>query len=205
MIHDAFLSSATAVSGLLHTPALDSAWDRPSALPAFTNGALAGHLARAVFNTQNYLAGDPPTGAPTHDAATYLAMVATLTTEDNERIIARGSTDAGTGAADLCRRYDAAVADLRLALPRIGEDTLVTVLGGRVMAVREYLVTRLVELLVHADDLAVSLGVPTPAFADEAAEPVVMLLARFAHRRHGTPAMLRALSRAERAGPIPAL
>jgi hypothetical protein len=68
-----------------------------------------------------------------------------------------------------------------------------------VLPLRDCLTTRLLELLVHADDLALSLGVPTPDFDDEAADLVVTLLARFARRRHGTPAMLRAFTRAERA------
>ena len=55
------------------------------------------------------------------------------------------------------------------------------------------------ELVVHADDLACSVGLPTPEFPEEVTAPVVELLARLAVRRHGVTDVVRALSRAERA------
>jgi hypothetical protein len=62
----------------------------------------------------------------------------------------------------------------------------------------DMLVTRMMELAVHSDDLAVSLGVPTPAFPDSAMQVVIDLLTRLALRRHGQIPVLRALSRSER-------
>jgi hypothetical protein len=52
---------------------------------------------------------------------------------------------------------------------------------------------------VHADDLAVSVGMATPALPAAVLDPVFELLTRLAVRRHGPTAVLRALSRAERA------
>ena len=52
---------------------------------------------------------------------------------------------------------------------------------------------------VHCDDLAHSAGLPTPALPDDVADTVLVLLARLAARRRGMTAVLRALSRAERA------
>jgi len=52
---------------------------------------------------------------------------------------------------------------------------------------------------VHADDLAASLGCPTPQFDDAVRDPVVALLAALSVRRHGQIAVVRALTRAERA------
>jgi hypothetical protein len=63
----------------------------------------------------------------------------------------------------------------------------------------DFLVTRMMEIAVHSDDLAVSTGVPTPELPAEVLEPVLALLTGLAVRRHGQPAVLRALSRAERA------
>ena len=48
-------------------------------------------------------------------------------------------------------------------------------------------------------DLAVSVDVATPALSDDALRPVLGLLSDLAVRRHGAVAVLRALSRAERA------
>lgn len=61
------------------------------------------------------------------------------------------------------------------------------------------LLTRLVELVVHADDLAVTLRVPTPEFGDRVEDLVVTTLARMARGRRGTLPLLRALARRERA------
>jgi len=63
----------------------------------------------------------------------------------------------------------------------------------------DLLITRMMELAVHADDLAVSVGIPTPELPRSAVDTVVDLLSRLAVRRHGATAVLRALSRAERA------
>ena len=62
----------------------------------------------------------------------------------------------------------------------------------------DFLVVRLMEIVVHADDLACSVGVATPAFGVEVLEPVLALLAALAARRRGQDAVLRALSRHER-------
>jgi hypothetical protein len=57
----------------------------------------------------------------------------------------------------------------------------------------------MMEIAVHSDDLAQSVGLPTPLFPADVADAVVVLLARLAARRHGAPAVIRAFSRAERA------
>ena len=61
----------------------------------------------------------------------------------------------------------------------------------------DFLVLRLMEIAVHADDLACSVGVATPAFGAEVLQPVLALLAAPAARRRGQDAVLRALSRRE--------
>jgi hypothetical protein len=65
--------------------------------------------------------------------------------------------------------------------------------------VSDFLTTRMMEVLVHSDDLAVSIGVATPDFPPMAVELVTDLLVRLATRRHGAVPVIRALSRAERA------
>jgi hypothetical protein len=57
----------------------------------------------------------------------------------------------------------------------------------------------MMEICVHADDLAASVGLPTPEFPPGVTAPVVDLLAQLAAQRHGATAVIRALSRAERA------
>jgi hypothetical protein len=65
------------------------------------------------------------------------------------------------------------------------------------MRLDDYLETRLVELVVHDDDLATSVDVPTelPGEALELAIDHLVAVARF---RHGDLAVVRALARRER-------
>jgi hypothetical protein len=55
------------------------------------------------------------------------------------------------------------------------------------------------DLAVHVDDLAVSLGPAVQELPEEASDLVLVLLARLTARRHGQAALLRALTRLERA------
>jgi uncharacterized protein (TIGR03083 family) len=202
MVSEAYLSAATTVSALLHSPALPARWTGPSALAEFRVSGLAGHLARGVFNVETYLARPVPSGTTTDAAGYFLAVTgdADLSSEPNRQIRERGEADAGPSAEDLAARYDAGLARLVVDLPGMPESRPVPMIGGNVLSLGECLITRLVELLVHADDLAASIGVPTPDFSDEPADLVVTVLARIARRRHGTVPVLRALARHERAG-----
>ena len=52
---------------------------------------------------------------------------------------------------------------------------------------------------MQADDLSASVGIPTPTLPPQVTDTVLVLLTRLAVHRHGPTAVLRALSRAERA------
>ena len=70
---------------------------------------------------------------------------------------------------------------------------------GFAISLDDFITSRILELVVHCDDLAYSVDIPTPVFPAAAVETVVDLLTRIAVRRHGAVDVLRALSRAERA------
>jgi hypothetical protein len=70
---------------------------------------------------------------------------------------------------------------------------------GWALRASDLLTTRMMEMVVHSDDLAVSVGVETPEVPPEVAERVLGLLTRVAVRRHGQAALVRALSRPQRA------
>jgi hypothetical protein len=70
---------------------------------------------------------------------------------------------------------------------------------GWSLATDDFLVTRLMEMVVHADDLATSVDVPTPEFGSEVLDPVFRLLTALAVRRHGRDALVRTLARPQRA------
>jgi hypothetical protein len=70
---------------------------------------------------------------------------------------------------------------------------------GWALATDDFLVTRLMETVVHADDLAVSVGVPVPDVGPGVLDPVLRLLTALAVRRHGQDALIRTLTRPQRA------
>ena len=61
-----------------------------------------------------------------------------------------------------------------------------------------YLATRVVELLVHADDLATSIGIDTPS-APVALDIAIPMMCEASRLVHGDWAVLRTLTRRERA------
>ncbi|OLB80135.1 MAG: hypothetical protein AUI14_07825 [Actinobacteria bacterium 13_2_20CM_2_71_6] len=203
MVAGIFLDAAAAVAPLLRTRELADGWSRPSALAEFRISGLAGHLARAVFNVERYLEAPVPPDAPMLNAVTYFQPATGLDgrdpTDDVHRIIReRGEQDAAGGPEELADRYDATRARLAVRLAELPDDRPV-LMFGRVLPLGECVVTRLVELAVHTDDLAVSLGLPTPDIGEQASDLVIATLGLISRRRHGTLPVLRALSRRERA------
>jgi hypothetical protein len=85
-----------------------------------------------------------------------------------------------------------------------GRDVVPIPWQGWALARDAFLLTRLLEIVVHSDDLATSVGVATPEFPEAAFAPVRDLLVRLAVRRHGQAALISTLARAERARPVSA-
>lgn len=207
-IRAAFLDSANATRGLLADPAVASAWAHPSALVGMTVGALAGHLARAVVTVDGYLDRPEPPLPPDLDAPGYLLSIDGLSgptgpdldSDLHRGIRERAAEEASAGIVDLLERWDSAVARLRHRLPVEPHTRAVAVLGGRALQLDDYLVTRMLELVVHADDLADSTGAALPAYPAAAWETVIACLVETARRRHGPAAVVRAMTRVERDG-----
>ena len=85
-------------------------------------------------------------------------------------------------------------------LPMMRPDVVVLVpWRGWSLKLSDFLTTRLLEIVVHCDDLAYSVDIPTPPFPPSAVDRVIGLLGQLAVQRHGVTAVLRGLSRAERA------
>ncbi|WP_432872135.1 maleylpyruvate isomerase N-terminal domain-containing protein [Microbispora rosea] len=157
----AFLDTAEVVSGLLHSPVLAERWERPSALAAFGVSGLAGHLARAVFNVERWVAEPPQAdGTPIDAVAYFLAGAGPAPDLDDavpRRIREVGEQKAAGGPVALAEEFDAARARLAALLPALPPDRSVGVFA-HVLPLDQCLLTPLVELVVHLDGLAVSLA-----------------------------------------------
>ena len=111
-----------------------------------------------------------------------------------------GEREAADGAAALAAKTGTTVGALRSALPAEPADRLVRPSWvSWTPTLDDFLVTRMMEIAVHSDDLALSAGVATPTLPPAVLDPVLDLLTQLAVRRHGPTAVLRALSRSERA------
>lgn len=198
----AYLRAAASAVELLRDPAIAANWSAPSALTGFTVGGLAGHLASQLFAVRDLLAepsaDDEPIGLLDHYAQAPWVN-AGLDEEINVNIRASGATLAEPGAAVLVERADATLAELRDVIVAQPVERVVRLKYPWSLTIDDLLITRLMEITVHADDLAFSVGIPTPPVPPAVLEPVIDLLTRLAVRRHGATAVLRALSRSERA------
>ncbi|MEV4443321.1 maleylpyruvate isomerase N-terminal domain-containing protein [Streptomyces sp. NPDC049577] len=202
-VRDDFLATARTAVTLLRDPALAGRWTAPSALPGFTVAGLAGHLAYQVIGVSEALSGPVPR-EPVVPLLEHYARVgwigAAVDDEVNVRIRRGGEETAAEGPAALADRTASAVAGLTVLLAAAPDRPVrLPFWGPWSLTLDDLLVTRTMELAVHADDLAAGLGIATPALPPGAVETVVGLLSRLAVRRHGATAVLRALSRAERA------
>jgi hypothetical protein len=202
VIVDSYLATAEVASVLLRDPELARRWDDPSALEGFTVSGLAGHLAGSVFNVESFLDAPPlPDVVPTDAVRYYLDgndPDAPVDDPIKQRIRSRSEQRAVVGPARLAEDFDAALKRLATRLVALDPAMLVTYFDRAVLPLDQGLLTRIIELVVHIDDLAVSLDVPTPAIPDEAADLVVATLAQIARGRRGLVPVLRALSRRER-------
>lgn len=196
--------SADATAPLLGVPALTDRFDQPSALAEFPVRGLAGHLMRALTVVEGYLDAPAPASAtPAVTAAGYYAAALGRDTADvgsdlNRTIRQRGLESAPQSPGGFPAAWAEASARLRARLSAEPEGRLVAVFGGMVLDLDDYLVTRLVELTVHGDDLAVSLGAAPPPLPPEATALVIATLVEVARLRHGDVAVVRALTRRER-------
>lgn len=199
-VRDDFVAVATLAGRLLRDPAVAAGWDGPSALAEFSVRGLAGHLAFQVFAVRDALAAPVPT-EQTIPLLEHYARVTWIGTgvdsEFNVGIRDGGEALAAGGRDALADAYDSAVRELDLDVP--DRPARMALWGPWSLDLPDLLVTRMMELVVHSDDLAASVGVPTPEFPAGAVETVVDLLSRIALRRHGQTAVLRGLSRVERA------
>jgi len=198
---DAFVAAARIAADLVGRPEVAQRWDEESACAGMTVGGLAAHLVgQAVSTVRLVPAGggtQPPIGILEHYARAPWVS-AGLVDEPNVSIREAGNAEAAVGVDAIRARALDAVEQLPAVLA--GPELAVYIpWQGWSLSREDWLVTRLMETVVHTDDLAASIGVPTPGFPASAIQPVLGLLAALAVRRHGQAAVIRTLARAERA------
>lgn len=201
MTADAFVAASRIAAELVGRPEVAQRWDEGSACAGMTVGGLAAHLVGQAVNTVRLVpaggGAEPPIGILEHYARAAWVS-AGPDDEPNVSIREAGNAEAAVGADAIRARHRDAVERLPSVLA--GPERAVHIpWQGWSLSREDWLVTRLMETVVHTDDLAASIGVPTPEFPASAIRPVLGLLSALAVRRHGQSAVIRTLARAERA------
>jgi hypothetical protein len=203
---DALLRATDAIVELVSAPTVADSWDWESALPGMTVGGLTRHLVSQSESAVEFLGIQPP---PPHAQTVSLAelydrtdwFLAPVDAAENTSISADFNAMAAGGQPHSVAILEAARNALPAAIAAAGPTTYVP-WQDCCLSTDDFLVVRLMEVVVHADDLAATLGSPTPSFDDDVLHPALALLAMLSSRRNGQDRAIRALARAERAGGV---
>jgi len=203
MSDEAFLDAAGYAGDVLASPKIEAAWECQSALPRMTVGAVAGHMFLVVRRVDKHLDEVAPSGNEATEPESYrwLRVVREADLDRAEHCVVRADGDhvAAWGWQAVEAAYGDRVSKLRARLAARRPQSVV--IGTTRMDFDAYLATRVVELLVHADDLAVSVGLSPPELPTDAATIAIDVLLHAARSIHGDLDVLRALTRSERIRP----
>lgn len=199
----AFLSCATASLGLAERGEVRAAWERESTCEGMTVGGLTHHLLGQLRNSERLLRAEAPPGAPVIGLLDHYARAPWVAASREGEIDPEQleSDNAGAQAGP-----DAVIEGGRNALRELpgllaaerDPDTVFIPWQGWSLRTVDFLTTRMMEMVVHGDDLAASVGVPTPEHEPAAVSSVLGLLTGVSLQRHGQVALVRALSRPQR-------
>jgi len=196
----AMVSDASAVAAdLIADEIVGQKWNEPSALDGMTVGALAAHLVRATGATLAYL---DRTDADTKsdDPLTKVTYFhAAIDSPIHERIKEVSADEATVGHAELAAKARDVAEQLATRLPAEPVDRQVGALGDRMITLDDFCRTRMIEIGMHIDDLAHSIGVATPALSADVTGEIIDIVVGIGRHLHGDWAIIHALARGERA------
>lgn len=201
--HAAFLEAAAVAVDLMGTPQVAARWADPSALPHMTVGALAQHLgsqvlsAHAAAHDPAYAGDERPVSLVEHYRRAAW-VEAGVDDEANVSIREGAEQAAADGYVAVLARVETALAGLQ-PWPVDAPTAVRMPWWDWCLSDEDFLVTRMMELMVHSDDLAVSVGIATPVFPPKVSRRVLTLLTAVAEDRFGQAEVVRALTRSERA------
>ena len=198
-----FLTCSRAARSLAGSPEVAARWDEPSALEQWKVSGLTGHLVRATTSVEAYLdAEQAPDGEAISPARYYeLILDRDLDSELNVAVRDRGDQMAADGLASLLSQWDGTLRRLEERLDHEAGSRRIKVYDDLILRLDDYLVTRILEIIVHSDDVAASTGAALPDFPTAALDLVIGTLVDVGRLHHGDVAVVRALARRERDEP----
>ncbi len=205
----AFREATEAFAEVLKGPEVELAWAEPSALEGYTVGGIVAHVNAAIGWTVRLLELPVPLDVRPMSRADFLGFCHSLKIGP-----------AGAGRHPLhdvlrdqfeqaARKGMESTRDKFLGLTERLAERLEGESGERavdlrptaplVLRIGDWMPSRIVELVVHGDDLATSVGIDPPPVPDAAAAVTIDHLMATARAAHGDLAVIRALARRERA------
>jgi hypothetical protein len=199
----AFLSCSDVALALAGRDEVRSAWERESACPGMTVGGLTHHLLGQLRNTARLLGTKAPSDAPLIGLLEHYVRAPWVGASRQGVVDVEQLESDNTGARQRPEAVLREAGEARDVLPRLlaeprRPDTVHIPWQGWSLSTTDFLTTRMMELVVHGDDLAASIGVETPEHDPDAVAAVLRLLTGVSLQRHGQVALVRALSRPQR-------
>ncbi len=181
-------------------PSVAAKWEEPSALAGMTVGALSAHLVRAAGATLAYLDRTDPHQVPDTELLTPVSYFhAAVDSPIHEQIKTVSASESSIGHAATVDKCKEVANQMRQRFAVEPSDRLVGALGNRLLTLDDFCRTRLIEVLLHLDDLAVSTGEERPETDPEGPAIVIDITLGIARRLRGDWQVLYGLTRAERA------
>jgi hypothetical protein len=205
---NSYLDSVDWLVTLLRHDAVLAAWGQPSTIAQYSVGGVAAHAAHGVVWLEQVLNDAEPEGLREVTIAEFFGPNRVEGTEDEDpfstALRAAAERFAQAGAALVIAACTTSRSGLAGLLVQASAERAIPVLrvaGGQV-PLRQYLRTRVLEVVVHGDDIACSVPGLEPPDPPTAAVDVCMdVCLELARARSGDLGALRAFTRAERAAP----
>lgn len=208
---DAYVAGVDWLRGILGRTELAAVWGEPSVVAGYTVGGMAAHAVHGVVWLQQLLTDAEPVGLRPVTVGEFFGLNRVDDADAEVRddafsasLRAAAEGFARTGSATVQAALTASRDQLVGLLDHVDMSRPVAVIrvSGAQISLREYLRTRVLELVVHGDDLVCSVpGVNAPDPPPGSLEVSLAVCLELAQARVGGPAVLRAFTRSERALP----
>jgi hypothetical protein len=204
---DAYLSAVDWLRGILRRSEIAEAWGQPSAVPDYTVGGMAAHAVHGVVWLEQLLKDTEPAGLRPVTIAGFFGLnrvEGDAVDPFAASLRAAAEAFALTGATVVTAACTTARDELVELLDGASSARAVPVIraaGGQV-SLCDYVRTRVLEVVVHGDDIVCSVpGLTVPDPPSGALEVSLGVCLEMARARVGDLGALRAFTRAERAQP----
>lgn len=204
-VAEQYVAAGRVAVAVLGEARVSSRWNETSALPLYLVSGLAGHLAGQVGVVLKVLegAGAAEVEGSVVSGADFIVqgrwIDAPPDSEVHEHIRRSGDQYAQHGPADLVTlaRRQLSIIERELSGRRLDEPVKFP-WDSPHLSLEDLLINRMMEIVVHVDDLCASVDIPVPEFPTEIGESVLNLLLAVALRREGAHRLIQSLTRPDR-------